>query len=97
VISRKAPYGYRRIPRGPGGPVHLEIFEPEAAVARRIFAAVDRDSLEAAAQVSYDNGNKWSPRRAYPGAGLLRGLVKCGPCGVATSAPPDTLTEASPY
>ena len=39
MISRKAPYGYQRIPRGPGGPAHLEIFEPEAAVARRIFAA----------------------------------------------------------
>jgi len=39
VISRKAPYGYRRIPRGPGGPAHLEIFEPEAAIVRRIFAA----------------------------------------------------------
>jgi site-specific DNA recombinase len=38
VISRKAPYGYRRIPRGPGGPAHLEIYEPETAIARRIFA-----------------------------------------------------------
>ena len=38
VISWKAPYGYRRIPRGPGGPAHLEIFEPEAVIARRIFA-----------------------------------------------------------
>jgi site-specific DNA recombinase len=38
VISRKAPYGYRRTPRSPEGPARLEIFEPEAAVARRIFA-----------------------------------------------------------
>jgi site-specific DNA recombinase len=166
VISRKAPYGYRRIPRGPGGPAHLEIFEPEAAVVRRIFAAraagttirqicrqlnagavptptgsravwgtstinrllcneayigrvyynrtetvpdrrpghrsrqvprpraewiaigcpaiIAEDTFQAAAQVSYDNA-KWSPRRAEPGAWLLRGLVKCGPCGVGTS------------
>jgi transposase/DNA invertase Pin-like site-specific DNA recombinase len=166
VISRKAPYGYRRIPRGPGGPAHLEIFEPEAAVVRRIFAAraagttirqicrqlnadavptpagrravwgpstinrllrneayigrvyynrteivadrrpgrrsrqvprpradwiaipcpaiIAEDIFEAAAKVSYDNA-KWSPRRAEPGAWLLRGLVKCGPCGVGTS------------
>ena len=166
VISRKAPYGYRRIPRGPGGPAHLEIFEPEAAVARRIFAAraagttirqicrqlnadavptptgsravwgtstinrllrneaytgqvyynrtetvpdrrpgrrsrqvprpradwiaipcpaiIAEDTFRAAATVSYDNA-KWSPRRAEPGAWLLRGLVKCGPCGVGTS------------
>ncbi|MGH7747358.1 MAG: recombinase family protein, partial [Candidatus Dormibacteria bacterium] len=166
VISRKAPYGYRRIPRGPGGPAHLEIFEPEAEVVRQIFAAraagttirqicrqlnagavptptgsravwgtstinrllrseayigrvyfnrtetvpdrrpgrrsrqvprpradwiaipcpalVAEDTFEAAAKVSYDNA-KWSPRRAEPGAWLLRGLVKCGPCGVGTS------------
>jgi site-specific DNA recombinase len=165
VISRKAPYGYRRIPRSPDGPAHLEIFEPEAVVVRRIFAAraagttirqicrqlnadavptptgrravwgtstinrllrneayigrvyynrteiipdrrpgrrsrqvprphdqwiaipcpaiIAEAAFEAAAQVSYDNA-KWSPRRAEPGAWLLRGLVKCGPCGVGT-------------
>jgi site-specific DNA recombinase len=166
VISRKAPYGYRRVPRGPDGPARPEIFEPEAAVARRIFAEraagttirqicrqlnedavptpagsravwgtstinrllrseayigrvyynrtetvpdrrpghrsrqvprpragwiaiscpaiITEDTLQAAATVSYDNA-KWSPRRAEPGAWLLRGLVKCGPCGVGTS------------
>jgi site-specific DNA recombinase len=166
VISWKAPYGYRRIPRGPDGPAHLEIFEPEAAVARRIFAeraagttirqicrqlnadavptptgsravwgtsTLDRmlrneayigrtyfnrtetvpdrrpghhsrqvprpradwiaipcpsiiadQAFQAAGKASTDNA-KWSPRRAEPGAWLLRGLVKCGPCGVGTS------------
>ncbi len=166
VISRKASYGYRRVPRGPDGPAHLEIFEPEAAVVRRIFAAraagttirqicrqlnegavptptgsravwgtstvnrllrneadigrvyynrtetvpdrrprhrsrqvprprdewiaipcpaiIAEDTFQAAATVSYDNA-KWSPRRAEPGAWLLRGLVKCGSCGVGTS------------
>jgi site-specific DNA recombinase len=166
VISWKAPYGYRRIPRGADGPAHLEIFEPEAAVVRRIFAeratgttirqicrqlnagavptptgsrtvwgtsTLDRmlrneayigrtyfnrteavparrpghhsrqvprpradwiaiscpaiiadETFQAAGKVSTDN-TKWSPRRAEPGAWLLRGLVKCGPCGVGTS------------
>jgi site-specific DNA recombinase len=166
VISRKAPYGYRRVPRGPDGPAHLEIFEPEAAVVRRIFAGraagttirqicrqlnegavptptgrravwgtstinrllrseayigrvyfnrteavpdrrpgrrsrqvprprdewiaipcppvITDETFETAAKVSHDN-SKWSPRRAEPGAWLLRGLVKCGPCGVGTS------------
>jgi site-specific DNA recombinase len=166
VISRKAPYGYRRIPRGPDGPAHLEIYEPEAAVVRKIFAAraagttirqicrqlnadavptptgsravwgtstVNRllrneayigrvyynrtetvpdrrpgrrsrqvprpradwiaigcpaliadETFQAAGAVRYDNA-KWSPRRAAPGAWLLRGLVKCGPCGVGTN------------
>ena len=166
VITWKAPYGYRRVPRGPDGPAHLEIFEPEAAVVRRIFAeraagttirqicrqlnedavptptgsravwgtsTLDRllrneayigrtyfnrtetvpdrrpghhsrqvprpradwiaipcpsiiadETFQAAAKASTDNA-KWSPRRAEPGAWLLRGLVKCGPCGVGTS------------
>ncbi len=37
IVYRLVPYGYRRSPRGPEGPAHLEIFEPEAAVVRRIF------------------------------------------------------------
>jgi site-specific DNA recombinase len=37
IVYRLVPFGYRRIPRGPAGPSHLEIFEPEAAVVRRIF------------------------------------------------------------
>jgi site-specific DNA recombinase len=166
VISRKAPYGYRRTPRSPEGPARLEIFEPEAAVARRIFAdrasgttirqicrqlnadsvptptgsratwgtstlsrilaneayigrvyynrtetvpdprpghrtrqvprpradwiaipcppLISEEMFETAGKVSTDNA-QWSPRRAEPGAWLLRGLVKCGPCGVGTN------------
>lgn len=38
VLSTKVPYGYRRLPRGPQGPAHLIIHEPEAAVVRRIYA-----------------------------------------------------------
>jgi site-specific DNA recombinase len=37
VISWKTPYGYRRVPRSADSPAHLEVFEPEAAVVRRIF------------------------------------------------------------
>ena len=32
IVYRLVPYGYRRIPRGPAGPCHLEIYEPEAVV-----------------------------------------------------------------
>jgi site-specific DNA recombinase len=166
VISWKAPYGYRRIARGPDGPARLEVFEPEAAIARRIFAErasgttirqicrqlnagavptptgsravwgtstlsrilaneacigrvyfnrtetipdprpgrrtrqvprprsewiaiscpaiITDETFQAAAKASTDNA-KWSPRRAEPGTWLLRGLVKCGPCGVGTN------------
>jgi site-specific DNA recombinase len=38
ITSWKAPYGYRRVTRSAGsGPAHLEVYEPEAAVIRRIF------------------------------------------------------------
>jgi len=37
IVARLVPYGYRRIPRGPAGPCHLEIYEPEAVTVRRIF------------------------------------------------------------
>lgn len=37
VLAWKAPYGYRRVPRTTARPAHLEVYEPEAAVVRRIF------------------------------------------------------------
>jgi site-specific DNA recombinase len=37
IVYRVVPYGYRRIPRGPAGPCHLEIYEPDAVTVRRIF------------------------------------------------------------
>ncbi len=166
VTSWKAPYGYRRIARGTAsGPAHLEIYEPDAAVLRRIFteraagttvrqicrqlnadgvpsptgkptwghstisrllrneayvgrvyynrtetisatgpvrgtrqvprpreewiaidcpAIITDEQFQATDRVAYDN-SQWSPRRAEPGAFLLRGLVKCGICAVGTN------------
>jgi site-specific DNA recombinase len=37
VVAWKAPYGYRRVPRSGNTPARLEIYEPEAAVIRRIY------------------------------------------------------------
>ena len=37
IVYRLVPYGYRRLPRGAGGPAHLEICEPEAHIVRKIF------------------------------------------------------------
>jgi len=37
IVSWKAAYGYRFVPRSAEGPARLEIYEPEAAVVRRIF------------------------------------------------------------
>ena len=47
-------------------------------------AIVGEELFEAAQRVSYDN-SKWSPRRTDPDHWLLRGLVKCGHCGVGVS------------
>ena len=168
VLAWRTPYGYRRQPRDAHGPARLEIFEPEAAVVRRIFdddrrrrplaardhppagrrpgpppgrprpalghlhaepAAAQRGlrrpgllqphrsgprpaprasaasrspapartgspsrcppsstshTFEAAHRAGRDN-SQWSPRRTEPGQWLLRGLVKCGVCGVGTN------------
>jgi site-specific DNA recombinase len=166
IVTWKAPYGYRRVPRSAAtGQAHHEVYEPEATVVRQIFTdraagitvreicrrlnadaipsptgkptwghstlcrllrneayigrvyynrteAVpdrrptrrtrqvwrDRDEwipidcprivsdelFQAAARVATDN-SKWSPRRAVPGQWLLKGLVKCGVCGVGTN------------
>ena len=37
IVTWKVPYGYRRVPRDATGPARLEVFEPEAAVVRRIY------------------------------------------------------------
>ncbi|MCI0690356.1 MAG: recombinase family protein, partial [Sporichthyaceae bacterium] len=166
ITTWKTSYGYRRVPRSAAtGPAHLQIYEPEAAVVRRIFTdrvggltvreicrrlnadqvpsptgkatwghstvcrllrneayigrvyfnrtesvpdrrptrrarQVPRDReewipidcprivgdevFEAAGRVATDN-TKWSPRRAEPGRWLLKGLVRCGVCGVGTN------------
>src|SRR5438477_12267781 len=167
VIAWKTPYGYQRLPRDPAGPARLMVFEPEAAIVRRIFAdytagghsireivrrlctdgvppptgqrpiwgtstisrilhneayigrvyfnrteaipdhrpgrrskqiprprdewipitvpsIVDEVPFEAVNRITRDN-SKWSPRRAEPGQWMLRGLVKCGTCGVGVN------------
>jgi site-specific DNA recombinase len=45
---------------------------------------VDEDTFEAVHRVTRDN-SKWSPRRAEAGQWMLRGLVKCGTCGVGVN------------
>ena len=165
ITTWKTAYGYRRVARSAAtGPAHLEIYEPEAAVVRRIFASraagttvreicrmlnadrvpsptgkptwphstlsrllrneayvgrvyfnrtesvpdrrpgrarqvprdradwiridcpriVTEEMFEAAGRAAVDN-TRWSPRRAEPGQWLLKGLVKCGVCGVGTN------------
>ena len=166
VIAWKCSYGYRRLPRCAEHAAHLEVYEPEAAIVRRIFrdyvqgnlsmrqitwhlnqervlspsgksiwgastigrllrneayigrvyynrttsvldrypgkgarqvrrprdqwiaipvpAIIMEELFEAAQRVSYDN-SQWSPRRTGLNHWLLRGLVRCGHCGVSVS------------
>ena len=166
VIAWKCSYGYRRIARLAEQAAHLEVYEPEATIVRRIFrdyvqgnlsmrqitwqlnqdcvpspsgkaiwgvstigrllrneayvgrvyynrtasvldphpgkgtrqvrrpreqwiaiavpAIVTEELFEAAQRVSYDN-SQWSPRHTESHHWLLRGLVKCGHCGVSVS------------
>ena len=37
AVFPRVAYGYRHVPRTAAGPAHLEIYQPEAAVVRRIF------------------------------------------------------------
>jgi site-specific DNA recombinase len=37
AIFTKVPYGYRRVPRSEAAPARYQIYEPEAAIVRRIF------------------------------------------------------------
>ena len=46
---------------------------------------IDEQAFTAASKTMMDN-TKWSPRRAEPGHWLLKGLVKCGVCGVGTNS-----------
>ena len=46
---------------------------------------IDDATFNAASKAMMDN-SKWSPRRAEPGQWLLKGLVRCGVCGVGTNA-----------
>jgi len=166
VLAWRVPYGYRRVARTADRLAHLVVYEPEAAVVRRIFddyvagghsmrhitrrlnedrvaapsgksvwgtstigrllrneayvgrlywnktesvpdprpgrrnrqiprdrsewitidcpVVIDEDVFDAAQRVSRDN-SQWSPRRTEPGEWLLRGLVRCGPCGVGAN------------
>ena len=45
---------------------------------------ISDELFQAASRIATDN-SKWSPRRAEPGQWLLKGLVKCGVCGVGTN------------
>ena len=58
VIAWKPPYGYRRIPRVGDRPAHLEVFEPEAVIVRRIFDDYVRKDLsmrQIAKGLNYDS------------------------------------------
>lgn len=65
---------------------HRQVVRPAKEwVAIPVPAIIDDQTFTAASKAMMDN-TKWSPRRAEPGQWLLKGLVKCGVCGVGTNA-----------
>ncbi len=70
--------------RGRTGRTRQMTRSPDQWIAIPVPAVLKEDLFEAAQRVSRDN-SRWSPRRAEPGHWLLRGLVKCGHCGVGVS------------
>ncbi len=65
---------------------HRQVWRPaEEWVTIPVPAIIEEQTFTAASKTMMDN-SKWSPRRAEPGQWLLKGLVKCGVCGVGTNA-----------
>ena len=73
VPDRRPTRGHRQVPR-----------DREDWIAIDCPRIISDELFQAAARVATDN-TKWSPRRAEPGQWLLKGLVKCGVCGVGTN------------
>ena len=79
VISWKAPYGYRRLPRSADGPPRLEIYEPEAAVVRRIFddyVAGGHSTREITRRLNADAVPTPTGRRAVWGTSTIGRLLR---------------------
>src|SRR5512144_68313 len=75
----RTPYGYRRQPRDAHSPARLEVFEPEAAVVRRIFAdaAVGGHSLrEIIRRLAADNVSPPAGRDRLWSASTLSKLLR---------------------
>ena len=65
---------------------HRQVVRPaDEWVAIPVPPIIDEQTFTAASKAMMDN-TKWSPRRAEPGQWLLKGLVRCGVCGVGTNA-----------
>jgi site-specific DNA recombinase len=68
----------------PGGKPRQKVRPREDWIPIAVPAIIDADVFAAAA-LARQNNTRWSPRRTEPGHWMLRGLVKCGSCGVGTN------------
>ena len=76
ITTWESPYGYWRVPRSTAtGPAHLEIYESEAAVVRRIFT--DRlNGLTAARSAAGSTPTRCDPRPGSP-PGIIPPCLGC--------------------
>jgi site-specific DNA recombinase len=74
------------IPTAAGKKGHRQIVRPaDEWIVIPVPPIIDEQTFTAASKTMMDN-SKWSPRRAEPGHWLLKGLVRCGVCGVGTNS-----------
>jgi len=79
VLAWRAPYGYRRIARTAASPAHLEIYEPEAAVVRRVFAdyvAGGHSTREITRRLNADGVTTPTGKRAVWGTSTIGRLLR---------------------
>jgi len=78
AIFWKVPYGYRRVPRTGDGPARLEIYEPEAEVARRIFYyyVSEGASVRGISRRLYEQGVLSPSGREVWATSTLSGLIR---------------------
>jgi site-specific DNA recombinase len=76
AIFWKVPYGYRRAPRSEAGPPHLEVYEPEAEVVRRMFNEyLEGTSLRQVARHLYEDGSLTATSKALWRPSTIAGLL----------------------
>lgn len=76
AIFWKVPYGYRRVPRSEAGPAHLEVYEPEAEIVRRMFSEyLEGTSLRQISRHLYEDGVPTATGKALWKPSAITGLL----------------------
>ncbi len=94
IITWKTAYGYRRVARTGGVAAHLEIYEPEAAVVRRIFT--DRAAGITVREICRRLNADRSPHRPGSQPGAPRPSAGCWATRLTSAGSTSTAPRPSP-